>query len=238
MKDYKLSILVPVYNEEENIDRLSQSLYDYLQVAAIPSKVLFVNDGSSDRSLELIKEACAKMEGLHFISLEKNKGLSGAIKAGIQFVDTEWVGYIDADLQTHPEDFNLLIPHIEEFELVTGIRTGRKDSTVKKWSSKFANGYRKLFTKDGIIDTGCPLKIIRSENAKNIPLFKGMHRFMPALIQIQNGKVKQIPVRHFPRIAGTAKYGLWNRIIGPFFDCWIFLWMKKRYINYKIEEKG
>ncbi|MEL6986443.1 MAG: glycosyltransferase family 2 protein [Bacteroidota bacterium] len=238
MSEAKFTILVPIYDEADNMERLSKTLYEYIQKASLPTKVLFINDGSKDDSLSLIKKACHSYDGLHFISLAENRGLSGAIKAGIQFTETQFVGYIDADLQTHPDDFELLIPHINDFELVTGIRTGRKDSFVKNFSSKFANGYRKLFTKDGITDTGCPLKIMHTINAKEIPMFKGMHRFIPALIQIQNGKVKQIPVRHFPRIAGEAKYHLWNRLVGPFFDCWIFLWMKKRFINYQIAEKG
>jgi len=238
MPDKRFTILVPIYDEEDNIERLSETLNAYLSIAKVPSQVLFINDGSKDKSLALIKKACAEHADLHFISLAKNKGLSGAIKAGIQHTQTELIGYIDADLQTHPDDFNLLLEYADEFELVTGIRTGRKDSAVKNLSSKFANGYRKLFTKDGAIDTGCPLKVIHTKNAKDLPMFKGMHRFIPALIQMQEGKVKQIPVRHFPRIAGEAKYHLWNRLLGPFLDCWIFLWMKKRYINYKIEEQG
>ena len=115
-----------------------------------------------------------------------------------------------------------------------GIRTGRKDSLGKKLSSKIANGFRRWMTNDGVADTGCPLKIIKTDNAKHIPFFTGMHRFLPALIQLQNVKVKQIPVRHFERIAGTSKFNLWNRLIGPFLDCFAYRWMKKRYINYNI----
>jgi hypothetical protein len=148
------------------------------------------------------------------------------------------VGYIDSDLQTAPEDFNLLFDHIDDHELVTGVRANRKDKFVKRMSSKIANGIRRAFTKDGMDDTGCPLKIIKTDYAKRIPMFKGLHRFLPAMILLQEGRIKQIPVQHFPRIAGTAKYGVWNRLIGPLMDCFAYLWMKKKYINYRIASKG
>jgi hypothetical protein len=105
-------------------------------------------------------------------------------------------------------------------------------------SSTIANGIRRAFTHDGMDDTGCPLKVIKTDFAKNIPMFKGLHRFLPAMILLQNGRIKQIPVQHFPRIAGVAKYGLWNRLLGPLLDCFAYVWMKKKYINYKIATKG
>ena len=95
-----------------------------------------------------------------------------------------------------------------------------------------------MMTHDGVEDTGCPLKLIRTDYAKRMPLFTGMHRFMPALIQLQDGKVKQIPVRHFERVAGQSKFHLWNRLVGPFMDCFAYRWMKKRYINYTIGEEN
>ncbi len=118
---------------------------------------------------------------------------------------------------------------------MTGVRSKRQDSFVKNISSTIANGIRRAFTHDGMDDTGCPLKIIKTDFAKKIPMFKGLHRFLPAMILLQNGKIKQVPVRHFPRIAGEAKYHLWNRLIGPFVDCFAYLWMKKKYIHYNIQ---
>jgi len=234
--DYKLTIIVPVYNEEGNILRLAQELASFLKTSRISSCVLFVNDGSTDASGQLIREVCERNAGFFHIRLARNGGLSAAMKAGIDVADSEYVGYIDADLQTTPEDFNLLLEHAGEYEMVMGIRTGRKDSFVKNLSSRIANGFRRAMTHDGVEDTGCPLKILRTDYARRIPFFTGMHRFLPALIQLQNGRVKQIPVRHFPRIAGESKYHLWNRLVGPFKDCFAYRWMKKRYINYEIAE--
>lgn len=234
--NYRLTIIVPVYNEEGNILRLEKELGDFLKVAKVSSCVLFVNDGSKDNSGNLLKQVCKSNPDFYYLELAKNGGLSAAMKAGIDNSDSEFVGYIDADLQTSPEDFNLLLDHVGDYEMVMGIRTGRKDSFVKNMSSRIANGFRRSMTHDGVEDTGCPLKILRTEYAKRIPFFTGMHRFLPALIQLQHGKVKQILVRHFPRIAGKSKYNLRNRLVGPFKDCFAYRWMKKRYINYQVAE--
>ena len=234
----EFTIVVPVYNEEDNLERVEQELLAYTKIAIKETTILFVNDGSKDKSQLMIEEICARNSAFNFISFKENRGLSAAIKAGFDHVESPLVGYIDSDLQTAPEDFNLLLSHMDQYELVTGVRANRKDSFVKNMSSKIANGIRRAFTHDGMDDTGCPLKVIRTEYAKRIPMFKGLHRFLPAMILLQNGKVLQVPVRHFPRIAGTAKYGLWNRLLGPLSDCFAYLWMKRKYINYEVEKRG
>lgn len=234
--DYKLTVVIPVYNEEGNMLRLEKVLADFLREATAKSCVLFVNDSSTDKGGEMIREICSRHNDFFFIELSKNSGLSAAMKAGIDYSYSEWVGYMDADLQTTPEDFNLLLGHADDYEMVMGIRTGRKDSFVKNMSSRIANGFRRMMTHDGVEDTGCPLKIMRTDYAKRIPFFTGMHRFLPALIQLQNGRVKQVPVRHFPRIAGKSKYHLFNRLVGPFKDCFAYRWMRKRYINYRVAD--
>lgn len=236
--NYQLTIVVPVYNEEDNLERVENKLSEYSKKALVSTCILFVNDGSKDKSQKLIQEICDRNENFSYISFEENKGLSAAIKAGFDYTKTKFVGYIDSDLQTAPEDFNLLLNHIDEYDLVTGVRANRKDSFVKNMSSKIANGIRRTFTHDGMDDTGCPLKIIKTEYAKRIPMFKGLHRFLPAMILLQNGKIIQIPVQHFPRIAGEAKFGVWNRLLGPLSDCFAYLWMKRKYINYKVGKQG
>ena len=233
--EYALTIIVPVYNEEDNMEALEEKLSSFLPNALKKSCVLFVNDCSSDSSLEKIKAICERNKDFYYISFEKNQGLSAAIKAGIDYACSPLVGYIDADLQTAPEDFNLLLKDADDYALVMGIRANRKDTGFKKLQSKIANGFRRMMTNDGVTDTGCPLKIINTTYAKKIPFFTGMHRFLPALILLQQGNIKQIPVRHFPRVAGVSKYHLWNRLVSPFMDCFAYRWMKKRYINYKVD---
>lgn len=234
---YEFTIIVPVYNEEDNLQRVEEKLSAYLKTAPLQTSILFVDDGSSDKSLPHIQKICNRNPDFHFISFSENKGLSAALKAGFDVVDSKLVGYIDADLQTDPEDFNLLLQEIDHYDLVTGVRQDRKDSFKKNMSSKIANGIRRTFTHDDMDDTGCPLKVIQTASAKKIPMFSGLHRFLPAMILLQNGKVKQVPVRHFPRIAGKSKYHLWNRLIGPLTDCFAYIWMKKKYINYDIKLK-
>ncbi|WP_034057487.1 glycosyltransferase family 2 protein [Lacinutrix jangbogonensis] len=234
---YQFTIVVPVYNEEDNLLRVETELLAYTKIATKTTKILFVNDGSKDKSQSIIEAVCNRNPEFSYISFKENRGLSAAIKAGFDFTETELVGYIDSDLQTAPSDFNLLLEHIGENDLVTGVRSNRKDSFVKNMSSKIANGIRRSFTHDGMDDTGCPLKVIKTDFAKRIPMFKGLHRFLPAMILLQNGIIKQIPVQHFPRVAGEAKFGVWNRLIGPLMDCFAYLWMKKKYINYTIAKQ-
>lgn len=232
--DYQFTIVIPVYNEEDNIYSLEEKLNHFLPSSKYSTCVLFVNDGSTDKSPERIAEVCQRHKDFFYLSLKKNGGLSAAMKAGIDATNSIYVGYMDADLQTTPEDFNLLLNEIEEYELVMGIRTNRKDSFFKKIQSKLANGFRRMMTHDGVQDTGCPLKVMHTENAKRIPFFTGIHRFLPAMILLQEGKIKQVPVHHFPRTAGKSKYHLWNRLVAPFIDCFAYRWMKKRYIHYHI----
>lgn len=233
-----LTVIVPLYNEEDNLKRVEKELSEYIKIAHFPTQVLFVNDGSRDNSQKIIEDICSSNPDFRFISFEKNCGLSAAIKAGFDHVETSLTGYIDSDLQTDPMDFNLLLDNLEGYDLVTGYRNNRKDSFVKNMSSTIANGIRRTFTNDGMDDTGCPLKIIRTEYAKRIPMFRGLHRFLPAMILLQNGKIKQVPIKHFPRIAGTAHFGVWNRLLGPLMDCFAYVWMKKKYINYTVGKKG
>ena len=235
---HQFTIIVPVYNEAENLERVEKALQDYLPTALKKTAVLFVNDGSTDASERIIKEICQRNDAFNYVSFKENKGLSAAIKAGFDYVETELVGYMDSDLQTTPSDFNLLLPHISAYDLVTGVRSKRQDGLLKQFSSKVANSIRRAFTRDGIDDTGCPLKVIKTSYAKRIPMFRGLHRFLPAMILLQKGRILQVPVQHFPRVAGKPKFGVWNRLAGPLSDCFAYLWMKRKYINYEIKEKG
>lgn len=233
---YDFTIVVPLYNEEDNIERLHHELNTFLPNSIFSTCVLFINDGSTDSSLEKIKNVCKASPHFYYLSLAKNSGLSAAIKSGIDCVESKFIGYIDADLQTTPKDFNLLLPYLAEYKMAIGIRQNRKDTFVKKMSSKIANNFRRFMTKDDAQDTGCPLKVLHTEYARRMPFFTGMHRFMPALLLLEGEQTKQVVVRHFPRIAGVAKYNLRNRLVAPFLDCFAYRWMKKRYIKYETQE--
>ena len=234
--EYELTIVVPDYNEEDNMERLEKERSAFLPKAAVKSCVLFVNDGSKDSSLEKIKAICGRQPDFYYISSGINHGLSTAIKAAIDMTESRLIGYIDADLQTNPEDFNKLLAKSGEYQLVAGIRANRKDSAFKNLQSRIANGFRRKMTGDTATDTGCPLKVMWTDYARQLPFFDGMHRFLPALMMLVDGKFCEMPVQHFPRIAGVSKYHLYNRLVSPFMDCFAYRWMKKRFIRYDIDQ--
>ena len=237
-RNYELTIIIPVFNEEDNMKRVEEKLAAFVGHAPMKTCVLLVNDGSKDSSLKAIREICKRQPHFYYISSSENHGLSTAMKAGIDIIESKYTGYIDSDLQTNPEDFNLLLKYAPDYQLVSGIRAKRKDSAFKKLQSKIANGFRRKMTGDTATDTGCPLKVMWTSYAKRLPFFDGMHRFLPALMMLEDGKFKELPVRHYPRIAGVSKYHLWNRLKGPFIDCFAYRWMKKRYIRYSISEEN
>ncbi|MCD6441857.1 MAG: glycosyltransferase [Candidatus Marinimicrobia bacterium] len=232
--EYIMTIIVPVYNEIENLDRVVDTFKNLFEVALFKCKVLFVDDGSTDGSYEKIVTICRNNSNFEYIKFKENCGLSCAIKAGIDNIDTELIGYIDADLQTTPFDFNKLLKYISDYDSVIGFRKKRQDTFSKKIQSKIANYIRRKLIDDGIKDTGCPLKVIKTSVAKKIPFFKGMHRFLPALIQLQGGMVKQVEVQHFQRVAGVSKFNMFNRAFKSLVDAFAFRWMRNRYIKYKI----
>lgn len=234
--NYRMTVIIPVFNEIDNLDRIHSTFTDYFSKSKTKSKVLFVDDGSTDGSFDKIEEICNKNPDFEFLKFKQNCGLSAAIKAGIDHIDTELIGYIDADLQTTPYDFDVLLADIDNYQAVIGFRGKRKDTLNKKIQSLIANSIRRGLINDGIIDTGCPLKIIHTNVAKKIPFFKGMHRFIPALILLQNGKIKQIKVQHFERIAGQSKFNIFNRSLKALRDTFGYRWMRRRYINYTIEK--
>jgi len=235
--EFQFTIIVPVYNEIESLPRLFEYLQDYLKSASRKSCVLLVDDGSNDGSTSAIEKFCLDHDDFDCLLFDKNYGKGAALKAAFDYTKTPLLGYLDADLQTHPEDFELLFPYIEDYGLVTGWRKNRKDTLVKRISSKTGNAVRIFFTKDDIHDTGCPLKIMHTEYARKIPMFKGLQRFLPAMILLQEKKIKEIVINHYPRIEGHSKYNFKNRFLGPLVDCFAYVWMKKSYIDYSIKAK-
>ena len=235
--DYEFTVIVPLYNEEDNILELEKRLAAYLRSGVCRTCILFVNDGSTDGSLDGLRSICSKNEDFYYISFAANSGLSAALKAGFDYAESPYVGYIDADLQTDPEDFDILLPYLKDYDMATGIRVKRNDSGFKRFQSKFANSFRRMMTGDGAADTGCPLKVFRIAAAKEFPMFKGMHRFFPALLLLQDGaKYKEVPVHHRQRVAGVSKFTIWNRMMSSFADCFAYRWMRKRYIRYRVSD--
>lgn len=222
------TLVIPVYNEKENLLLLESLLTQFIETKTSSWNVLFVNDGSTDGSKEIIAQICQSNNHFHFLNFDTNQGLSSALKAGFDEVKTTWTAYMDSDLQVLPTDFDRLLPYIEEYDLISGKRTHRKDHFFKKTSSFIANGFRRIITRDGMKDSGCPLKLIHTKFLNDIPFFDGMHRFLPALVQLQKGKTIEVPIRHFPRKTGKSNFGTWNRLWQGIQGCFIFIKIKRK----------
>jgi dolichol-phosphate mannosyltransferase len=224
-----VSIVVPLYNEEENVPLLQQELAAAL--AGIDHEIIFVDDGSTDQTLVRLKRT-PETRVLHF---EKNAGQSAAMFAGSNAARGDVVVLIDGDLQNDPADIPRLVSEIERgADLVCGYRLRRKDTVVKLITSRIANFVRSRFTKDGVRDTGCTLKAMRRECVRTLVPFKGMHRFIPALVKGAGYRLVELPVNHRARKFGTSKYGLGNRAVRATVDMFGVRWLLSRQLRYRI----
>ena len=224
-----VSVIVPLFNEEENISILQSELRAALD--GLDYEIVFVDDGSVDCTVERIETA----PNVRLIRFEKNTGQSAALYAGLQAVRGANAVFIDGDLQNDPADIPRLLAEIARgADLVCGYRINRQDTLVKRLTSWIANAVRSRFTKDGVRDTGCTLKATRRECVSALVPFKGMHRFIPALIKGAGYRVVEIPVNHRPRRFGQSKYGLGNRALRATIDMFGVRWLLSRRLNYKI----
>ena len=227
----QVSVVVPVYNEEENVPILQAELRAALK--AIDHELIFIDDGSTDHTVERIEAA----PNLRVIRFEKNAGQSAAMYAGLQAARGAILVLIDGDLQNDPADIPKLLGEISRgADLVCGYRALRRDTHVKRLTSRIANTVRSRYTKDGVRDTGCTLKAMRRECVSALVPFKGMHRFIPALIKNAGYQLVEIPVNHRPRRFGQTKYGLGNRAVRATADMFGVRWLLSRRLNYKIRE--
>jgi len=233
-----LSLVVPVYNEEESLPHLHQQVSKVFNSLNFNTEIIYVDDGSTDNSLNILKKIKQDDERVKIIVFEENRGQSAAFDAGFKIAQGEYVVTIDADLQNDPKDIPNLLKFIPEYDVVCGYRAKRQDNLIRKISSKIGNSIRNWVTNDNIIDTGCSLKVYKKEFLDKIKMFKGMHRFLPTLLKLEGAKIKQIEVTHHPRKFGESKYGLGikKRALRAFIDLLAVRWMQSRHINYKIKE--
>jgi dolichol-phosphate mannosyltransferase len=226
-----VSVVVPLFNEEENVPILQSELAAAL--AGLDYEIIFVDDGSTDHTVARI----APGPSVRVLRFEKNAGQSAAMYAGLGGARGETAVLIDGDLQNDPADIPRLLAEIERgADLVCGYRAQRKDTFVKRVTSRVANFVRSRFTKDGVRDTGCTLKAMRRECIAALLPFKGMHRFIPALVKGAGYRLVEIPVNHRPRKFGQSKYGLGNRAIRATTDMFGVRWLLSRRLDYKVRE--
>jgi glycosyltransferase involved in cell wall biosynthesis len=226
-----VSVIVPLFNEEENVPILQGELTAAL--SGLDYEIIFVDDGSTDQTVARI----AFEPRIRLVQFERNAGQSAAMYAGLQSARGAMAVLIDGDLQNDPADIPKLLGEIERgADLVCGYRAQRKDTFVKRVTSRVANFVRSRFTKDGVRDTGCTLKAMRRECIGALLPFRGMHRFIPALVKGAGYRLVEIPVNHRPRKFGQSKYGLGNRALRATTDMFGVRWLLSRRLNYKLRE--
>ena len=229
----RVSVVVPLFNEEANMPILQSELRAAL--GGLDHEIIFVDDGSIDRTVERIENAV----NVQVLRFAKNAGQSAAIYAGLQAACGATAVLIDGDLQNDSADIPKLLAEISRgADLVCGYRVQRKDTLVKRLTSRVANFVRSRFTKDGVRDTGCTLKAMRRECIGALIPFKGMHRFIPALIKAAGYRLVEILVNHRPRRFGRSKYGLGNRALGATIDMFGVRWLLSRRLNYKVRDRA
>lgn len=225
-----ISVVIPLYNEEDNIAKLQQELDAAL--SGIEHEIVFVDDGSKDQTVERVQRS----PRVRLLEFEKNTGQSAAMYSGIHAARGDVIVLLDGDLQNDPADIPKLMAEIERgADLVCGYRAKRKDTFSKRLTSRFANFVRSRFTKDGVRDTGCTLKAMRRECREALVPFYGMHRFIPALVKGMGYKLVEIPVNHRPRVAGVSKYGFGNRALKATLDMFAVRWMLSRQVKIRVK---
>ena len=235
-----LSVVFPVYNEEENIPVLLEEIAAALRGTPWAYEMIAVDDGSNDRSLAVLRESREKMPNLRVLTFEKNSGQTAALDAGWRAARGRFVVSLDADLQNDPADIPRMMKRLDEMhaDMIIGVRVNRQDTWARKMQSRIGNSVRNWITGDRITDTGCSLKLLRREAIERVRLFTGMHRFLPTLVRLQGYKVVEMPVNHRSRKFGVSKYGAMNRAMRGLVDCFAVRWMRKRMLNYKVREES
>ena len=234
------SLIVPLFNEQDNILPLVEEIEWVMHNFKDKWELILVNDGSNDRTQEVIQKLIPQKPYLRTIQFSKNYGQSSAFDAGFKKARGQFIITLDGDGQNDPRDIPLLIETSMQdggYDLIAGIRKRRQDSLYKRSISKMANAVRKTILGDNISDSGCSLKMYRQESLQQIPFFEGMHRFLPALFQINGFRTIEVPVHHRPRLRGKSKYTFFGRGISLFFDMLAVFWMRKRTLRYTIERE-
>jgi glycosyltransferase involved in cell wall biosynthesis len=229
-----VSVVVPVYNEVDNVPILVDEIEKALASAGLSFEIVIVDDGSTDGSSECIDSAAAEKGFVRAVHFDGNYGQTSAFDAGIKAAAGRAICMIDADLQNDPADIPRLVTELETHDAAVGWRADRKDPWTKKLTSRVANFIRKRSTGDYIHDTGCALKAFRADVVKRVKLFNGMHRFFTTLAKMDGADIVEVKVNHRPRRFGKSKYSIFNRAIRPTLDLLAVMWMQRRNLRYRV----
>jgi glycosyltransferase involved in cell wall biosynthesis len=233
-----LSVVIPVYNEEESLPPLWAELREVLERLEVAFEVVFVDDGSRDRSAEIVRAFRDADPRVRLVRLKENGGETAATDAGFKAARGRRVVVMDADLQNDPADIPTLLSHLDHWDAATGWRVerARGDNLVRRVSSRVANHLRNWLSQESIQDSGCTFRAFRRECLRGLVLYKGFHRFIPTLLKMRGYRVIEVPVRHRPRRFGRSKYGVLNRALVAFADLLAIRWMSARLLRYEVVE--
>ena len=223
-----LSIVVPVHDEEDSLEPLHRELDAAL--ASVPGgiEMIFVDDGSRDTSLRVLRDLARKDPRVRVVALGTHRGQSAALDAGFRASSAAVIATLDADLQNDPRDILLLLPYLEHADVVNGVRRQRRDSLVRVLASRIANRLRNWVTGESVSDVGCSLRVMRRRYLRRVKLYQGMHRFLPTLLRLEGARVVEVDVRHRPRRFGRSKYGIFDRLGEGLVDLFAVFWMQRR----------
>lgn len=233
-------MVIPIKDERDNLGPLTAQLLQVLgarresQTASF--EILFVDDGSVDGSSPVLDQLAKQHDPVSVLHFDKNYGKTAALDAGFERAQGQVIIIMDGDLQTKPEDIETLLPHLAQYDLVCGRRAVRNDHLIRKISSRIGNVVRNAVTHDGMHDTGCGFMIFRRAVIEKLQLFEGMHRFFPALALMHGFTVTEVPVPHYPRLHGVAKYGVGNRLFKSLYDLMAVRWMQSRCLRYRVRQ--
>jgi glycosyltransferase involved in cell wall biosynthesis len=236
----ELSLVIPCYNEQDNLRALIEAIRAVVDPLKLPYEVVITDDCSKDKSWEILKELAAADPRIRPQRFAFNCGESAASWAGMKAARGRYIVTVDADLQNDPKDLPGFLKALEKFDCVCGTRVatrGQGDNFVRIASSRIANWVRNKLSGEQISDAGCTYRAFKRECIGNLKFFKGMHRFLPTLFKIEGFTVTEITVSNNPRFAGQSHYGVWNRLFASFYDLLAVRWMKKRMFRWDIADK-
>lgn len=232
-----LSLVIPAFNEAENLPILLAEIRAALTGLDRSYEVLLIDDGSTDATLAVARELAGADSRLRIVHMRRRSGQSAALAAGFRRARGEVVVTLDADLQNDPADIATLLAALPGADVVSGVRQKRQDSWQRRVASRIANAVRNRLTHESISDVGCSLKAYRAELLRDLPMFTGMHRFLPTLVRMQGARLREVPVRHRPRVHGIAKYTIGNRLWRALADLFAVRWMQSRWIDHRLAEE-
>lgn len=237
MNDPEVSLVIPVFNEEESLPILAAEIAQAMRDTGRVYEAIFVDDGSTDGSPAVLAGLARQDPRIRVVHQRRNSGQSAAMDAGFRHARGDVIVTLDADLQNDPADIPKLLARMEDYDVVCGVRAKRQDDWVRRVSSRIANGVRNRVTHESVTDVGCTLRAFRAEYARRIPVFNGMHRFLPTLLRMEGARVTEVPVNHRPRVHGQAKYGIGNRLWRGIADLLAVRWLQKRWIDRRLSEE-